>query len=324
MTPESSRSPLATMRIWLRSVVTLRGSVLPLITPLILLFGLYSVLVIVLWQNHWPIPLGIFGELTNSVVYNLVLGLLLVFRTNSSYDRFWEGRKAWGDIVVNVRNLARTIQLCVPVPDAETHQRRQRILQMLPGFAIATKLHLRDVNENQELAPYFPPDELHHLSQVANRPLQITLWIQNYLHQEFQQERIDTVRLLELNQFLNAMIQGLTACERIRQTPIPPAYLIYLRRLILVYCLCLPFVLVPKLGWWTVLVSCLVGFILFGIEELGREIQDPFGFDPNDLPLDAICTTLTDNVSTISGMNAPDNTPPTPLNPTDSSPLPTH
>ena len=157
--------------------------------------------------------MGVFGELTSSVVDNLVLGLLLVFRTNRSSDRFWEGRKAWGDIVVNVRNLARTMQLCIPATDALAAQRRHRILQMLPGFALAMKLHLRDVNANQELAPYFQPDELRQLAQTANRPLPITLWIQDYLHREFQQERIDTVRLLELNQFLNALLQGLTACE---------------------------------------------------------------------------------------------------------------
>ncbi|MEN9272421.1 MAG: bestrophin family ion channel, partial [Gloeomargarita sp. DG_1_5_bins_55] len=89
--------------------------------------------------------MGVFGELTSSVVDNLVLGLLLVFRTNRSSDRFWEGRKAWGDIVVNVRNLARTMQLCIPATDALAAQRRHRILQMLPGFALAMKLHLRDV-----------------------------------------------------------------------------------------------------------------------------------------------------------------------------------
>ncbi len=107
-------------------------------------------------------------------------------------------------------------------------------------------------------------------------------------------------------------------------SPIPPAYLIDLRRLLLIYCLCLPFVRVPKLGGWTVLVTSLVGFMLLGIEELGREIQDPFGFDPNDLPLDLICTTLTDKVKTIAGLHAPDNTRPMLPNPTDSSLRPNH
>jgi len=310
--------------LWLRTVLTLRGSVLPHVLPLIAVFTLYSAGIVAAWQMHFPLPIRVFGELTNNVVYNLVLGLLLVFRTNSSYDRFWEGRKAWGDIVVNVRNLARTIQLCIPVQTEAESQRRQRILQMLTGFAVATKLHLREVTDNPELVPYFNADELTQLQQSRNRPLQITLWIQDYLQQEFQQERIDTVRLLELNQFLNAIIQGLTACERIRQTPIPPAYLIYLRRLILVYCLCLPLALVTQWGWWTVLVVGVVGFILFGIEELGRQIADPFGVDPNDLPLEAICTTLAENVSTIAGVNGFDSSPPMPPTPSDSSLLQTH
>ncbi len=309
---------------WLRSVLTLRGSVLPKVIPLMVLIGLYSAVMVKVWQMHLPVPIEVLGEVTGNVVYNLVLGLLLVFRTNSSYDRFWEGRKAWGDIVVSVRNLARTIQLCIPVANAEQHHRRQEILRLLTGFALATKLHLRDSEDTAELAACLTPEQRQHLDQSRNRPLQITLWIQDYLQQEFQQERIDTVRLLELNQFLNAMIQGLTTCERIRQTPIPPAYLIYLRRLILLYCLGLPLVLTPKLGWWSALVAMMVGFILFGIEELGQQIADPFGLDANDLPLDAICTLLGDNVKAIAAANAPDNTAPVPPAPNDSSLLQTH
>ena len=310
--------------LWLRSVLTLQGSVLPNVLPLMSLFMLYSAAIVAAWHMNLLAPIRVLGELTNNVVCNLVLGLLLVFRTNSSYDRYWEGRKAWGDIVVNVRNLARTIQLCIPVQTEAESQRRQRILQMLPGLAVATKLHLRDAADQSELTPYFHSDELAQLQQSRNRPLQIALWIQDYFQQEFHQERIDTVRLLELNQFLNAIIQGLTACERIRQTPSPPAYLIYLRRLIALYCLCLPLALVTQWGWWTVLVVGVVGFILFGIEELGRQIADPFGVDPNDLPLEAICATLAENVQTIAGINGCDSSPPAPPTPSDSSLLQTH
>ncbi|WP_448380930.1 bestrophin family protein [Gloeomargarita sp.] len=316
-------SPTA-IGLWLRPVLTLRGSVLPNVLPLMGLFMGYSALIVAAWHMNLLAPIRVLGELTNNVVCNLVLGLLLVFRTNSSYDRYWEGRKAWGDIVVNVRNLARTIQLCIPVPTETESQQRQRILQMLPGLAVATKLHLRETTDQTDLAPYFHTDELAQLQHSPNRPLQIALWIQDYLQQEFQQERIDTVRLLELNQFLNAIIQGLTACERIRQTPIPPAYLIYLRRLIALYCLCLPVALVNQWDWWTVLVAGIVGFILFGIEELGRQIADPFGLDPNDLPLEAICATLAENVKTIAGMPGFDSNPPAPPTPSDSSLRQTH
>ncbi|MCS6782158.1 MAG: bestrophin family ion channel [Gloeomargarita sp. SKYBB_i_bin120] len=300
-----SPAPLEKLRMWFRTVVAWRGSVLSRILPLLIVFTLYAAGIVWAWRQQWPLPLGALGELTNSVVYNLVLGLLLVFRTNSSYDRFWEGRKAWGDIVVNVRNLARTLQLCVPVTTELEKERRQAVLQMLPGFAVAVKLHLRNDPDNQALAPYFSPRELQQLAQSSHRPLQVVLWIQDYLQQEFQQGRMDTVRLLELNQLLNTLIQGLTACERIRQTPLPRPYVVYLRRLILLYCLCLPVVLVTKVGLWTAPVALLVGFILFGIEELGHQLEDPFGLDPDDLPLDQICLTLAENVQAIAAGTAP-------------------
>lgn len=303
---------------WLRTVFIWRGSILSKILPLLLLLGLYAAGMVWVWQRHLPLPLAFLGELTNSVVYNLVLGLLLVFRTNNSYDRLWEGRKAWGDVVVNVRNLARTIQLCVPVTTEPEKARRQAVLTMLPGFAVAMKLHLRDIADNQDLAPYFAPPQLQQLAQSRHRPLQVLIWIQDYLQQEFQQGRIDTVRLLEVNQLLNTLIQGLTACERIRQTPLPRPYVVYLRRLILLYCLSLPVVVAPKVGVWTVAVALLVGFILLGMEELGRQLEDPFGLDPDDLPLDQICTMLTENVQMIAG----DMSPAPPI-PTDNSPLQT-
>ncbi|MEN9228257.1 MAG: bestrophin family ion channel [Gloeomargarita sp. HHBFW_bins_205] len=304
---------------WMYALVLWQGSVLSRIWSLLILSGLYAAGIVWLWQQHVPLPLGFFGEFTNSVVYNLVLGLLLVFRTNSSYERFWEGRKAWGDVVVNIRNLARTIQLCVPVTTDGEKERRQTVLNMLPGFAVAMKLHLRDMADPQALQPYFSTVQFHQLAHSRHRPLQILIWIQDYLQQEFHQGRIDTVRLLEVNQLLNALIQGLTACERIRQTPLPRPYVIYLRRLILLYGLCLPAVVAPKVGWWTVPIALLVSFILFGMEELGCQLEDPFGLDPDDLPLDQLCTTLAENVQMIAGDGSP--TLPTP---SDNSPVQSH
>ncbi|APB34985.1 Putative membrane protein, partial [Gloeomargarita lithophora Alchichica-D10] len=99
---------------WFRLAVQMRGSVLPRIAPRIALFMAYSALIVLSRQMGWKIPISVLGELTSNVAYNLVLGLLLVFRTNSSYDRYWEGRKAWGQIVIALRNFARTIQVSIP------------------------------------------------------------------------------------------------------------------------------------------------------------------------------------------------------------------
>jgi putative membrane protein len=95
-----------------------------------------------------------------------------------------------------------------------------------------------------------------------------------------------------MNDLLNSLVEALTGCERILRTPIPLAYAIHLKQLLLIYCLSLPFQLVDDLHWWTAAVVALISFTLLGIEAIGIEIENPFGHDPNDLPLDEICTTM--------------------------------
>ncbi len=295
---------------WFRLAVQMRGSVLPRVAPRIALFMTYSALIVFSRQMGWKIPISILGELTSNVAYNLVLGLLLVFRTNSSYDRYWEGRKAWGQMVIAIRNLARTIQVSIPVANELEWHAKQRVFQLLIAFPIATKLHLRQTPDNQELADVLTPAEQAEIDQVPNRPVYITLWLQEYLQKELQHQRLDSNRAWELDDLINQLIQGLAACERIVHTPVPIAYVIYLKQLILVYCLALPLGLKPELGWAMVLIVGMVAFILMGVEELAREIENPFGLDVNDLPLDDICTMIRRSINMISQFHPPVFAPP--------------
>ncbi|WP_448380929.1 bestrophin family protein [Gloeomargarita sp.] len=290
---------------WFRLAVQLRGSVLPRITPRIVLFMGYGALVVLSRQMGWQLPIRMLGELTANVAYNLVLGLLLVFRTNNSYDRYWEGRKAWGQMVIALRNLARTMQVSIPVSNEVEWQAKKRALHLLIAFPIAVKLHLRQNPDDQELTDLLSPEECATLAQVPNRPLYITLWLQDYLQKQVDQGRLDSNRAWELDDSMNQLIQGLTACERIVSTPLPMAYVIYLKQLILVYCLALPWSLKPELGWTMVLIVGVVAFILMGVEELAREIENPFGLDVNDLPLEELCATIRRNVTMILQFSAP-------------------
>lgn len=290
---------------WFRLAVQLRGSVLPRIAPRILLFMSYSALIALSRQMGWKLPISILGELTSNVAYNLVLGLLLVFRTNNSYDRYWEGRKAWGQIVISLRNLARTMQVSIPVHNEQEWQQKKRAFQLLIAFPIAVKLHLRQNPDNQELADFLTPAECATLDQVPNRPIYITLWLQDYLQKQMDCQRVDSNRAWELDDSVNQLIQGLATCERIVHTPLPMAYVIYLKQLILVYCIALPLGLKPELGWSMVFIVGMVAFILMGVEELAREIENPFGLDVNDLPLDDLCTTIRRNVTMISQFQPP-------------------
>jgi putative membrane protein len=105
--------------------------------------------------------------------------------------------------------------------------------------------------------------------------------------------------MASLQELLNILVDNLGACERILKTPMPLAYAIHLKQLLFLYCFLLPFQIVESLGWWTGLISALVSFTLFGIEAIGLEIENPFGYDENDLPLDTICKTMKRNIDDI-------------------------
>jgi putative membrane protein len=298
---------------WFQVVFQLRGSVAPLILPRVLLFSGFSFLISLLNYFDLPVSLQFLENLTTNVVCNLVLGLLLVFRTNTAYERFWEGRKAWGTLVVNLRNLAR--EICVAIAPNEQPPSAEKIatLRLLPAFAIATKLHLRQDPNNQELESLVSSTALSQLNIVKHRPLELTLWLGTYLQQQYQLNQLDVNSFLDMKGMVNNLIEGLTNCERILRTPVPSAYSIYLRRLIFIYCVCLPFSLVDDLGWCTTVIVAPVSFILLGIEEIGNSIEDPFGNDINDLPLNEICHTILDNIEHVITFAKSDRSLPTSL-----------
>ena len=293
---------------WFRSTVRWRGSVLPAILPRSLICGASGVLITILHQLGWPVAIPALAGL----VPNLVLGLMLVFRTNTAYERFWEGRRLWGSLVNVSRNLARQIWTNVAEPESDNivlgrqsdtvpgaqsdREAKAATLRLLVAFAVATKLHLRQQPVNQELEQLLPSSKFFKLKQMNNPPLEVAFWIGDYLQQQYQRDRLHIHQLIAMQELLNGMVDSLGGCERILKTPIPLAYMIHLRQLLLLYCLTLPFQFVSDLGWWTSLVVVLISFTLFGIEEIAVEIENPFGQDANDLPLDAICETMLRNV----------------------------
>jgi putative membrane protein len=280
---------------WFRLAFSLNGSVALSVLPRSLLFAIFGLLVALLHYLYPLVPLQVLGDLTTNVVFNLVLGLLLVFRTNSAYDRYWEGRKAWGQLVFNIRNLAREIKLSLPAL-SENKTDQQAALRLLAAFSLATKHHLRQEPVASNVADLVTEAQTAKLRDCKNCPLEIALWLGDYLQQQFQRNHLDTVRLTALNGMLSNLVEGLTSCERIARTPIPIAYAIYLKRLTLIYCIGLPFHLVEEVGWLASISVAIVSFILFGVEEIGNTIENPFGHDVNDLPLDSICDAVTASV----------------------------
>jgi putative membrane protein len=294
----SREAPLALS--WFHIALQIKESVAIAILPRTLLFVLLSVVVVIAYERGYWVKPEIMGNLVGNVACNLVLGLLLVFRTNTAYDRYWEGRRAWGTLTIGIRNLAREIKVGIRETNEKDREAKKNILLMLIAFAIVTKQHLRDEHDPRELESLLSPQWISQLNQSGHRPLTLITWVGEYLYRQYPQPTVtEQMQLLFLGNLLNDLVAGLTTCERIRNTLVPPAYIIYLKRLLLIYCFCLPFFLVSSLHWSTPIVVGIIDFVLLGVEEIGTEIEDPFGHDPNDLPIDTICQTIQANVQSL-------------------------
>ena len=277
---------------WFKSALRWKGSVIPSVLPRSLVCGLFGVFISLLQYYKFSVSLPILG----SLIPNIVLGLLLVFRTNTAYDRFWEGRKCWGIITNSIRNLAR--QIWVSVEEREPQDRENKIaaLRSLVAFAVSTKLHLRSEPVNSELEGLLSPEKYGKLKTMNNPPLEVVFWIGDYMQQQYERNRLNIYQLTSMQELLNNLVDCLGGCERILKTPMPLAYAIHLKQLLLLYCFSLPFQVVKELGWFTGPIVVLISFTLLGIEAIGLEIENPFGHDANDLPLDTICANMRRNI----------------------------
>lgn len=227
----------------------------------------------------------------------LALGLLLVFRTNASYDRFWEGRKLWGGMVNETRNLVRSARAWFGTAEPALVQ---ELARWTAAFPVASMQYLRGV---KSALPADLPGEQAEAAQKAEHPvLAVAQRLSDCLAEATRRKAISDVARTSVDQNITLLVDYHGGCERIRKTPLPFAYVVHLRRALMLYCFTLPFALVDTFGWTTVLDVLFVAYIFFGIEEIGVEIEGPFGFDDNDLPLEAICQTIRHNVYEIAGL----------------------
>ncbi len=286
-------------RHWFRFAFRVKGSVIPSVLPRTIICGAFGGLISILHFSGIYVALPVLGN----VIPSIVLGLMLVFRTNTAYERFWEGRRLWGSIIINVRNLARQIWVGVEEQTSNDHAEKIAAIYLLVVYAMTTKLHLRGEPLDEEVSILLSKSRYAKLSAMNNPPLEVAFWLSDYLQQQYRGDRLHVQQLTAMQQLVNQLVEALSGCERILKTPIPLAYAIHLKQLLLIYSLALPFQFVAQLGWWTAPVVALISFTLFGIEEIGVEIENPFGRDANDLPLDDICRTMLRNIQDLMSLS---------------------
>jgi len=271
---------------WRHHLLDIKGSMVKQIFYRVALCVAWSVVVVYVYEVHGVEQLAISEK--GHVLIGVALGLLLVFRTNSSYDRFWEGRTQWGAIINETRNLARLAVTWL----TEADDLRRRLVHWTIGFAYATMHSLRGNRGVGPAAQWLPAGEVEAVLAADQGPLAVACKMTEVLVEVRRRGLLSdqALRWFELN--VQALVDYMGACERIQKTPLPFVYMVHLRRALILYCFTLPFALLSAFGWGTALATLLISYTLYGIEEIGVEIESPFGFDDNDLPLERFCATI--------------------------------
>lgn len=228
-------------------------------------------------------------------VLGLVVGLLLVFRTNTAYDRWWEGRKQLGQILNSCRNLAIGFEAYL---DQEPNTKKAEIKQLIIAYFWSLKNHLRE-KDYSALSEQLPENYHADFQRFEHKPNFVLLCINRHIVRLVKEKTISPEQQMLLETTLKNLTDSLGACERIRNTPMPMGYALHLKRILLIYIVTLPLSFIDILHWWSIPVVILIFYIMAGIEKIGEEIEDPFGTDPNDLPVDELEQKLIRNVNAI-------------------------
>ena len=258
----------------------------------IIIYALFTAVVVYIELNFLHFE-------TTTTIHSLVgfiIGLLLVFRTNTAYDRWWEGRKLLGSLVNTSRNLAIKIHSLIDKQDLQT---RNFYSKMITNYCYSLKEHLRD-NRDLNVIQSIDSFQKNNYEEINHFPNTIMkeIFIKN--KELLDKKVISGEVFITIDNETKIFTEIIGACERIKKTPIPYSYNIFIKKFIFVYTLTLPFGLTSTMFYyWTVPICVFILYILASLELLAEEIENPFGKDPNDLPVDDICDHIKENVEEI-------------------------
>jgi putative membrane protein len=280
-------------RDWFRALALHRSDTFRKLLPMLAGVGLLTGLIGYLETEYLKLS-------TESVVRNLPLmhsllgfaiSMLLVFRTNTAYDRWWEARKLWGQLVNVSRNTAIKVGAMFPADDENS---RAQYALLIGRFARELRRHLLSEKTRTELDEA-PHPELASLDRNKHVPAQLASMLHTRTHRAYRDGLISGDQLIGLATDLTAFMDICGACERIKNTPIPYSYSTFLKKFIVIYSLTLPFGYVFSLGYLAIPVVVFIFYVLASLEIIAEEVEDPFGLDANDLPLDRLAIMIDQN-----------------------------
>ena len=280
-------------KIWFRHIFKFtKGDTLRVLLPEMIILSLF-VFGLTYVELKYLEDLHIFKDAI--AVYSLigfVLSLLLVFRTNTAYDRWWEGRKKWGELVNDTRSLALKVSISRGNEEDKAFFKRAIV-----DYVYTLKWHLR--KQDDDLPHNMSDGDFKRFNEASHKPSHVAQKMYHRLQKMLKEDSISQNDYLTLDTNLNNFSNITGACERILNTPMPYSYSIFLKKFIFIYVVTLPIGFVSTFQYGTILISVFIFYVLVSMELLAEEIEDPFGKDDNDLPLDELCGKIKANVEDI-------------------------
>ncbi len=260
--------------------------------PMMFIIGLYTYGVCYLEIEHWKLSEK--SHVKNiSIMHGMlgfVISLLLAYRTNTAYDRWWEGRKLWGSLVNSSRNLA--LKLSVILSDEND---KKFLRQVIPAYASILSKHL----SNKEVSKMLYENIDLEIDHEKHKPNQVAKSIFEKINELYKLGKITGDQLITINNELQTFTDVCGACERIKNTPIPYSYSAFIKKFIFFYIMTLPFGYAFSLGYYSIPVVIFTFYVLASLELIAEEIEDPFGDDANDLPTEKISENIKKHVEEI-------------------------
>ena len=275
---------------WFRMLLAWRGSVLPELLPRLCLILLISIVALAVHVHVLKITVNV--STTPFSLIGIALAIFLGFRNSASYDRYWEARKLWGQLLNETRSLTRQV-LTLPsgqIDAADT----QEYVRALGAFAHALRHQLRGTDPAQDLSTRLDKPLFERVMMSRYRPATIMLWLGEWVQRHAREGKLDAWTVQAIDRNLNGLSDVIGGCERIVSTPLPFAYSVMIHRTVYFFCAALPFGLVESVGNFTPLFSVFVAYTFMALDAIASQIEEPFGTDDNDLALDALSTYIED------------------------------
>lgn len=274
---EYHRSVL-TLLSWQWRAVALYGAIATIVVALDRLTGIP-------WFEIPGVPLSVLGA---------AIGIFVSFRTNSCYDRWWEGRRLWGQLVNTSRLFASQVLSYVDSSKPDMRTAQEKLVRRHIAYVHALRCSLReeDPTVDEHLGRHLDPAELAALVGEPNPNHAILHRQMRAITKLTDAGVVDPWRLQLFDGTFTTLLDVQGGCERIKKTPFPQSYGFVATQLIAVFSALLPLGIVASAGWFTIPVTVIVclGFRL--IDEVGDALEDPFTALPLALPLGAIATTI--------------------------------